>query len=526
MAGTEVLTPTRPDGPGGSDGSGGLGGPGGSVPLVGSLVGGRSVADPAAPTTAVFDPATGELVRRVAHASPAVVDDAVRRADAVWRSEWRDLPSKNRFAILMRLRELVVAHREQFVDLIVGENGKSAPDAEGEFARGLDGLDSVFSFPVSLQGSSAEQVATGVDTHSVRHPLGVVTTITPFNFPLMIPLWAAAAALACGNAVLHKPSPTVPSAAVLLAELLHQAGVPVDAYGVLHGGAETVDALLDHRGVAAASFVGSTPVAEHVYTRGTAAGKRVQAMGGAKNHVVVMPDCDLAFTADSLISGAFGSTGQRCMAATLAVAVGPVADALRDEIAARIPAIRVGPGREPGCEMGPVISRESQQRVLRLIGEGERDGVEVVVDGRPLAAELAGFFVGPTLLDRVRPGMSVYDQEVFGPVLGIVRVETLDEAIALIDDNPYGNGASIFTASGAAARHFGRVVQAGMVGVNVPVPVPVNSFTTGGWRASVFGAHGLLGPEAFRFYTHLKTLTTRWPEAGSASMGMAFNPGT
>jgi malonate-semialdehyde dehydrogenase (acetylating) / methylmalonate-semialdehyde dehydrogenase len=512
MAGTEVLEAPHQTS--------------GAAPLIGSLVGGRPVIDPGAVTSEVFDPATGEVTGRLAHADARTVDEAVRLAIEAWRTGWRDLPQKNRFTILMRLRELVVAHRTKFVDLIVAEHGKAVADAEGEFARALDGLDSVFSFPISLQGAFSGQVARGVDTHSNLYPLGVVTTITPFNFPLMIPLWGAAAALSCGNAVLHKPSPRVPSAAILLAELIHEAGVPAEVYGVIQGGAETVDALLDHRGIAAATFVGSTPVAEHIYTRGTAAGKRVQAMGGAKNHAVVMPDCDLSFTADSLVSGAFGSTGQRCMAVTLAVAVGPVADALRAAVAERLPAIKVGPGKEPGCELGPVVSRESQQRILSLVDEGERQGVEVVVDGRPLAAENPGFFVGPTLLDNVRPGTPVYDEELFGPVLGIVRVETLEEALALIDANPYGNGAAIFTSSGAAARTFEREVEAGMVGINVPVPVPVNSFTTGGWKASVFGAHGLLGPEAFRFLSRQKMVTTRWPEAGSASMGMAFNPGT
>lgn len=495
-------------------------------PLIGSLVGGRQVADPAAVTSEVFDPATGEATGRLAHADAATVDEAVRLATAAWRGGWGELPQKNRLGVLMRLRELLVEHRARFVELIVAEHGKAAADAEGEFDRGLDGLDSVFSFPASLQGAATGQVARGVDTHSSPYPLGVVTVITPFNFPLMIPLWGAAAALACGNAVIHKPSPRVPSAAVLLAELVHRAGVPTDAYAVVQGGADTVDALLDHRGIAAASFVGSTPVAEHVYTRGTAAGKRVQAMGGAKNHAVVMPDCDLGFTADSLVSGAYGSTGQRCMAVTLAVAVGPVADALRAAVAERLPAIKVGPGNSAGCELGPVVSRESQQRILALIEEGERQGAEIAVDGRELAADNPGFFVGPTLLDHVRPGTPVYDEELFGPVLGIVRVETLEDALALIDANPYGNGAAIFTSSGAAARTFEHRVEVGMVGINVPVPVPVNSFTTGGWKASVFGAHGLLGPEAFRFYSRQKHVTTRWPEASAASMGMSFNPGT
>jgi malonate-semialdehyde dehydrogenase (acetylating) / methylmalonate-semialdehyde dehydrogenase len=496
-----------------------------ALELVGSRIAGEVLADPTAPFSEVFDPATGEVTRRVAHADDALVDRAVQVATGAWRSDWRDAAQNRRFAMLIKLRALVVEHRDEFVALIVSEGGKARPDAEGELNRALDGLDSAFSMPVSLQGAYGEQVARGIDTYALPHPLGVVATITPFNFPLMIPLWDAAAALACGNAIIHKPSPRVPSAALLLAELIEQAGVPAGVYNVLQGEAATVNALLDHPNIAAASFVGSTPVAQHIYTRGSAAGKRVQAMGGAKNHVVVMPDADMTFTADSLVSGAFGSTGQRCMAVTLAVAVGEAADRLREEIVARIPALKVGPGSEPENEMGPVISRASQERVLDLIARGEQDGAELVIDGRPLAGESPGFFVGPTLFDRVTTGMSIYDTEIFGPVLGIVRVDTLDEALAMIEANPYGNGSSIFTASGAAARRFQREAAAGMVGVNVPIPVPVNSFSTGGWKASVFGAHGLLGPEAFRFYTHQKIVTARWPESGAQSMGMAFNPG-
>jgi len=494
------------------------------LPRVGSRIDGSIVIDDQAPVSEVFDPATGHITKLVAHADSATVDRAVAVAAEAARV-WRDVAMNRRFAILMRLRELIVQERDAFVDLIVSEGGKARPDAQGELNRTLDGLDSVFSAPVSLQGAYGEQVARGIDSYSLPHPLGVVATITPFNFPVMIPLWDAAAALVCGNAVIHKPSPRVPSAALLLAELIEQAGVPEGVYNVVQGEADTVNALLDHEGIAAASFVGSTPVAKHVYTRGCAAGKRVQALGGAKNHIVVMPDCDLDFTADSLVSGAFGSTGQRCMAATLAVAVGDVADPLRAAIAQRIPSLRVGPGTDPESEMGPVISRESQRRVIELIDRGVRDGAELVVDGRSLADERDGFFVGPTLLDGVQPGMAVYDIEIFGPVLGIVRVATLDDALALIATNPFGNGASIFTASGPAARRFQREAAAGMVGVNVPIPVPVNSFSTGGWKASVFGAHGLLGPEAFRFYTHQKIVTARWPESGAQSMGMAFNPG-
>jgi malonate-semialdehyde dehydrogenase (acetylating) / methylmalonate-semialdehyde dehydrogenase len=498
---------------------------GGELPWVGSRIGGEVEIDVGTSSSFVYDPATGEATKRVSHADAAAVDRTVKVAQRAWEQDWAEAAQNRRFAVLLRLRELIVENRAAFVDAIVDEGGKSLADAEGEMNRALDGLESAFSMPVSLQGTYGEQVARGIDVYSLPRPLGVVATITPFNFPVMIPLWDAAAALACGNSVIHKPSPRVPSAAGLLGELIDQAGVPAGVYNVLHGHAGTVDALLDHPGIAAASFVGSTPVAKHIYERGSAAGKRVQAMGGAKNHVVVMPDADLAFTADSLVSGAFGSTGQRCMAATIAVAVGDVADSLKEAIVARIADVRTGPGRDPGTAMGPLITAESQARVLDLIGRGISEGAEIVVDGRPIAEELPGFFVGPTLLDRVRTGMSVYDEEIFGPVLGIVRVGDLDEAIKLVSENPYGNGASIFTASGAVGRRFQRDATAGMIGINVPIPVPVNSFSTGGWKASVFGSHGLLGPEAFRFYTHQKVVTARWPETVESNVNLAFNPG-
>jgi malonate-semialdehyde dehydrogenase (acetylating)/methylmalonate-semialdehyde dehydrogenase len=493
------------------------------LPVVASRIAGETVPGSGTSASRVFDPATGEAIRLVVHADGRMVDQAVEAAANAFVA-WRNSPQHQRFGLLMRLRELVIEQRGNFVDLIVAEGGKARSDAEGEFDRTVDGLVSTFSMPVSLQGAYGEQVANGIDTYSLPRPVGVVATITPFNFPLMIPLWDAAAALACGNVVIHKPSPRVPSAAVLLAKLIEQAGAPAGVYGVLQGESDTVNALLDHPGIAAVSFVGSTPVAKHIYTRGCAAGKRVQAMGGAKNHIIVMPDCDLTFTAESLVSGACGSSGQRCMAVTLAVAVGHVAGPLREAIAERMPTLRVGSGRNAENDMGPVISRESQQRVLDLIEQGLAAGAELVVDGRELA-QGSGFFVGPTLFDHVKPGTAIYENEIFGPVLGIVRVETLDEAIEMIATNPYGNGSSIFTASGAAARRFQRDATAGMVGINVPIPVPVNSFSTGGWKASVFGAHGLLGPEAFRFYTHQKIVTARWPETGAQSVGMAFNPG-
>jgi malonate-semialdehyde dehydrogenase (acetylating)/methylmalonate-semialdehyde dehydrogenase len=496
-----------------------------NLPQIGSRIAGEEVADHAAKRSEVFDPATGKVTRHLVHATEQDLERAVAAA-VVAAAEWGEVAQSRRFAMLMSLREGILAHHEEFVEMIIDEGGKARPDAEGELNRAIDGLDSAFSFPVSLQGAFGEQVSRGIDSYSLPRALGVVVAITPFNFPLMVPLWDAAAALVCGNAVIHKPSPRVPSAAGLLARLVEAAGVPAGTYGVLHGEADTVNGLLDDERIAAASFVGSTPVARHIYTRGSAAGKRVQAMGGAKNHIVVMPDAELDFTADSLASGAFGSSGQRCMAVTLAVVVGDqTADALREAIAARIPALKVGPGCDPDSEMGPVVSAASQERVLRLIEEGAQAGADLVIDGRTLADGSSGFYVGPTLFDRVEPGMSIYDEEIFGPVLGIVRVGNLDEAIALIDANPYGNGASIFTADGASARHFQRRASAGMVGINVPIPVPVNSFSTGGWKGSVFGAHGLLGPEAFRFYTHQKIVTARWPERGDASMGMAFNPG-
>ncbi|CAB4904362.1 unannotated protein [freshwater metagenome] len=497
-----------------------------SIPVIGSRIKGSNVVDPAGPLFDVYDPATGVITKRVSLASSDTVEQAVEVATSAWRSGWRDSSQKQRFSLVQRLHELVMERRDDLVNLIVFEHGKSLADARGEFDRAVDGLDSTLAFPVALQGAFSGQVARGIDIHSMPYSLGVVTTITPFNFPLMIPLWGAAAALVCGNTVIHKPSPRVPSAANLLAELIEEAGAPAGIYNVIQGDAIAVNALLDHPGVAAVAFVGSTPVAKHVYQRGTQAGKRVQALGSAKNHAVVMPDCDIAFTADSLIAGAYGSSGQRCMAVTLAVAVGPVADVLRAALVERIPALKTGRGFDEGVDLGPVVSKESQERIVDLVTQGESQGAEVIIDGRVLAAESEGFFVGPTLIDYVRPGQACYDNEIFGPVLGIVRVETLGEAIALIDSNPYGNGAAIFTSNGETARIFEREVAVGMIGVNVPVPVPVNSFTTGGWKGSAFGAHGLLGPEMYRFFTRTKMVTTRWPESGAPSMSMAFNPET
>jgi malonate-semialdehyde dehydrogenase (acetylating)/methylmalonate-semialdehyde dehydrogenase len=497
----------------------------GAPPRIGSRIGGREHAAPDAPTSEVFDPGTGRVTGVVAHADAGLVDQAVAAATEAFAT-WRNASQSMRLKLLFAFRDLVRERREDLVEAIVAEHGKSYADAQGEMDRAIDGLEFTLALPQLLKGEYSEQVSRGIDSHSMPHPLGVAVVITPFNFPVMLPIWSGCAALACGNAVIVKPSPRVPSAALLIGELMEQAGAPAGTFTVLQGGAETVDALLDHPGIAAVNFVGSTPVAQHVYARGCAAGKRVQAMGGAKNHVVVMPDADVAFAADSLVSAAYGSTGQRCMAATMGVAVGDVADRLVAAIQERIGAVRVGPGSDRSAVMGPVVSRESQERINDLIAAGVDEGATLVVDGRELPDGLGdGFFVGPTLFDGVTPGMAIYDNEIFGPVLGITRVETLDEAIAMIDANPYGNGAAIFTASGPAARRFQREAGAGMVGINVPVPVPVNSFSTGGWKASVFGAHGLLGPEAFRFFTHQKIVTARWPQDESSRVDLAFNPG-
>jgi malonate-semialdehyde dehydrogenase (acetylating)/methylmalonate-semialdehyde dehydrogenase len=475
----------------------------------------------------VYDPATGEVAARVELASAADVDTVVRAADRAARS-WREASLSRRTAALFAFRELVNARRDDLAAAITAEHGKVLSDAAGEVQRGLEVIEYACGIPAVLGGDFRENVSTGVDSYGIRQPLGVVAVVSPFNFPAMVPLWFVPIAVACGNAVVLKPSEKDPTAPTLLAEWFAEAGLPEGVLNVVHGDAEAVDALLDHPTVKAVSFVGSTPVARHVYARGTAAGKRVQALGGAKNHMVVLPDADLDAAADAAVSAGFGSAGERCMAISVVVAVEPVAEALVAGIAERLAGVRTGDGRR-GCDMGPLVTREHRDRVAGYVAAGAAAGAEVVVDGRALLdgrqapdGDPNGFWLGPTLLDRVTPDMPVYTDEIFGPVLSVVRVGSYADALALVNGNPYGNGAAVFTADGAAARRFQHEVEVGMVGVNVPIPVPMAYFSFGGWKASLFGDAHAHGADGVRFFTRGKVVTSRWPESAPRGVHLGF----
>jgi malonate-semialdehyde dehydrogenase (acetylating)/methylmalonate-semialdehyde dehydrogenase len=471
----------------------------------------------------VFDPAQGRVASQVLLADVATVDAAVQAAARAFPG-WRDTPLPRRAACFYALRDLLRSHRDEIAETISSEHGKLAADAAGEVDRGLEIVELACTAPMALKGEHSEQVARGVDTYSLRQPLGVCAGITPFNFPAMVPLWMFPIALVSGNTFVLKPSERDPSTSLLLARLVAEAGVPDGVLNVVHGDKEAVDALLDHPTVQAVSFVGSTPIARHVYERAAAAGKRVQALGGAKNHLVVLPDADLDQAADAAVSAAFGSAGQRCMAISVAVAVGPVADALVEKVAERAKALRTGPATGEGVDMGPVVSGQARDRVRSYIDGGVEAGARLVRDGREVEVAGApdGFFVGPTVFDEVRPGMAIYDDEVFGPLLGVVRVESLDEALELVNASPYGNGAAIFTRSGGAARRFQTEVSAGMVGINVPIPVPVGPYSFGGWNDSLFGDTHLYGPEGFHFYTRGKVVTSRWPDDEPVGVNLVF----
>jgi malonate-semialdehyde dehydrogenase (acetylating)/methylmalonate-semialdehyde dehydrogenase len=460
----------------------------------------------------VFDPATGEVTRRVAFAGADDVAAAVESARRAFPA-WRDTPPLRRARILARFRELVDANRDALARLVSEEHGKTLADAAGSVQRGAEVVEFVSGIPHLLKGERAEDVGRGLDTYSVPQPLGVCAGITPFNFPAMVPLWMFPVAIACGNAFVLKPSEKVPSTSLRLAELLKEAGLPDGVLNVVPGDREAVDAILAHPDVAAVSFVGSTPVARHVYETGTRNGKRVQALGGAKNHAVVLPDADVAFAADALVGAAYGSAGERCMAISAVVAVGAAGDPLVAAIAERARTLPVGPGARPGVEMGPVVTAAHRERIRGFVVAGLEEGAKLVVDGRKLRVEGAGsgFFIGPSLFDQVKTSMSIYREEIFGPVLVVLRADTLDEAIELVNRNPYGNGTAIFTRSGAAAQRFAREIQVGMVGVNVPIPVPMAFFSFGGWKQSLFGDLHVHGPEGILFYTRRKVVTTRWP---------------
>ncbi len=474
-------------------------------------IGGCETAGASARTAPVFDPATGVRQAEVRLAGVEDVDAAVRAAREAFAS-WGEASVTRRARVMFAFRELVERHVDELARIVSAEHGKVLDDARGEVVRGMEVVEFACGIAQLSKGEFSDQVSTGVDAFSFRQPLGVCAGITPFNFPVMVPMWMHPIAIACGNAFVLKPSERDPSASNLIAELYAQAGLPDGVFNVVHGDKEAVDALLDHTGVDAVSFVGSTPIARYVHERATQAGKRVQALGGAKNHAVVMPDADIEFAAEQLIAAGYGSAGQRCMAISVAVAVGEAADPLVEAIARRAREIRVGPGLEPGSEMGPVITAQARERIADYVAQGAADGARAVLDGRELEREGDGFWIGPTLLDDVTPEMSVYRDEVFGPLLAVVRVATLTEAIALINANAYANGAAIFTGSGRAARTFQRDAQIGMIGVNVPIPVPMAFYSFGGWKDSLFGDHHIHGPEGVRFYTHAKAITTRWPE--------------
>ena len=472
-------------------------------------------------TSPVHNPATGQVTGEVLLASSDDVATAVSRArDAA--VEWRESSLSRRASVLFAFRELLQERSSDLAAIVTAEHGKVLSDAAGEVSRGLENVEFATAVPALLKGGYTEQVSTGVDVYSMRQPLGVVAGITPFNFPVMVPLWMCANAIAAGNAFILKPSEKDPSASLLLAELWQQAGLPDGVFTVLQGDREAVDGLLTHPDVAAVSFVGSTPVARHIYETGTANGKRVQALGGAKNHMVVLPDADVDLAADSAVSAAYGSAGERCMAISVVVAVGSVGDTLVDAIAARLPKLTVGDGADAGTDMGPLITAEHRDRVASYVGAGAEAGARVVVDGREAEVPKQGFFLGTTLLDDVRPGMSVYTDEIFGPVLSVVRAETYEEALGLVNSNPYANGTAIFTRDGGAARRFQHDVEVGMVGVNVPIPVPVASYSFGGWKASLFGDSAMYGKEGLDFYTRPKVVTSRWPDPATSEVDLGF----
>ena len=488
---------------------------------IGHWISGELVTGSTSRTSPVHNPATGEITGLVNLASVEEVDNAVRSASRAAK-EWGRTPQSRRAAVLFSFRELLQERGADLAAIVTAEHGKVLSDAAGEVARGLENVEFATSVPQLMKGGFSEQVSTGVDVFSIRQPLGVVAGVTPFNFPVMVPLWMCANAIACGNAFVLKPSEKDPSAALFLAQLWKDAGLPDGIFTVLQGDKVAVDALLAHPKIAALSFVGSTPIAKYIYETGTAAGKRIQALGGAKNHMIVLPDADIDMAADAAVSAGYGAAGERCMAISVVVAVGDVADRLVDAVAERIPRLKIGNGAASGTDMGPLITGEHRDRVAGYIEAGVAAGAKVVVDGRQADVPQEGFFLGATLLDSVSPDMSVYQDEIFGPVLSVVRCETFDEAIALINANQFGNGTAIFTRDGGAARQFQTEVEVGMVGINVPIPVPVAYYSFGGWKASLFGDSHMYGPEGINFYTRGKVVTSRWPDPATSKIDLGF----
>ena len=490
--------------------------------IVSHWIAGKAAAATSGRHGIVTNPATGSVIAEVGFASAEDVDRAVAVAKAA-AIEWRTTPLSRRAEVMFRLRSLIVENRDRLAKIISLENGKTIADALGEVARGLENVEFACGVPNMLKGGYSEQASRGVDVYQIRQPLGVVAGITPFNFPAMVPLWMLSNAIACGNTFILKPSEKVPSASVLIAELAKEAGVPDGVLNLIQGDKVAVNRLLEHPDIKAISFVGSTPVARYIYETATRNGKRVQALGGAKNHMLVLPDADVAMAADAAISAGYGAAGERCMAISVVLAVGDVADPLITAIRERAARIKVGSGSEPASEMGPLISREHRDRVASYLEHAVAEGATLSVDGRQdRAVDGDGYFLGPSLIDNVKPGMRCYDNEIFGPVLSVVRVDTYAEALQMINDNPFGNGTAIFTQNGGAARQFQFDVEVGMVGINVPIPVPVSYYSFGGWKSSLFGDLHMYGPEGVQFYTRSKVVTSRWPDPGASKVDLGF----
>jgi malonate-semialdehyde dehydrogenase (acetylating)/methylmalonate-semialdehyde dehydrogenase len=469
----------------------------------------------------VTNPALGSVVRRVSFCNVADIDAAVKSAAAAYPA-WRDTPPLRRARVMQKFLQLLQSNQKELARFITEEHGKTLPDAMGSVQRGIEVVEFACGIPHLLKGEHSENVGTDVDCHTLRQPIGVCAGITPFNFPVMVPLWMFPVAIACGNTFILKPSEKVPSASMRMAELFKDAGLPDGVLNVVHGDKEAVDAILNHAGIATVSFVGSTPIAKYIYETCAKNGKRVQALGGAKNHAVVLPDADLEFTADALIGAGYGSAGERCMAISAVVAVGAAADPLVSLLKKKAEAIVVGPGDKEGVDMGPLVTRQHRDKVAGYVDTGIKEGAKLVVDGRgqKVPGHESGFFLGTTLFDNVTPDMKIYQDEIFGPVLSVLRAKTLEDAIALVNRNPYANGTAIFTESGGAARRFEAEIQVGMVGVNVPIPVPVAYFSFGGWKNSLFGDLHVHGVEGVKFYTRTKVITTRWPHQDTPAPGL------
>lgn len=486
-------------------------------------IAGKAWAESPERTGPVFDPASGEQTAEVAMATLVEVDAAVESARVAFE-EWRHVPITRRQNIMFNYRQILTDRRQQMAETLTAEHGKTVPDAMGEVQRGLEVVEFACNIAHLAKGEYSEQVSTGVDTYTIRQPLGVVAGITPFNFPAMVPMWMYPIAIAAGNTFVLKPSEKDPSTSQLAAEWLAEAGLPDGVFNVVHGDKVAVDRILEHPDIAAVSFVGSTPIARYIYETGTKHGKRVQALGGAKNHMIVLPDADMELAADAAVSAGFGSAGERCMAISVVVTVGDAADQLLPRVQERIAKLRTGPGNDPDSDMGPLVTAAHRDRVVGFIEQGVSEGAELLADGRNKAPEgfEDGFYVAPTLFDNVTPGMSIYQNEIFGPVLSTVRCDSYKEAIDLINASPYGNGTAVFTNDGGAARVFQSNIEVGMVGINIPIPVPLSFYSFGGWKDSLFGSHSIYGPDGVDFYTRQKVIISRWPDPMHRGVDLGF----